>query len=234
MRPSSSVVAIVPAAGSGQRMGGGTSSKLLSKVAGVTVIERTVTALRSHPEIAEIVVMVRQGELPQFSQILARFEGVSVAMGGATRQDSVSLGLQHFSKEIAHAQPLVLVHDGARCLVSPHLIGQCIAAAREFRAVTAALPVIDTIAQVDKDGVLQASLDRSQLWSVQTPQVFDWDLISAAHRQGPAGATDDASLVQRLHPVRVVKGEPNNIKITHPEDLAVAEFYLQHFAASRT
>ena len=117
---------------------------------------------------------------------------------------------------------IVAVHDAARCLVSSELVSRSIDGAIANRAVTAAVPLVDSLKRVDDSGKVVASVPREHLWLVQTLQVFSFELLVRAHTEGGAEATDDASLVERFHPVMIVEGERRNLKITTPEDLLLA------------
>ena len=146
--------------------------------------------------------------------------------GGETRQESVRRGLA----ALPAAAEGVLIHDGARCLVSAELLERCVAAVRAGEAVIAASPVTDTIKVVDDQGTITATSDRSQLLAAQTPQGFPVDRLCQAHRRAEAegwSVTDDAALFERLGwPVRVLASSPGNIKLTTPFDLAVAAAVL--------
>ena len=122
----------------------------------------------------------------------------------------------------------VVVHDGARPLVTPQLIEEGLAAARETGAAVCGLPAGDTVKRVDEQGQVMRTLDRRRLWLVQTPQVFRYDILREAHERSRRTATDDAALVERLgHRVRVYPGSSRNLKVTTPEDLALAEALLK-------
>lgn len=220
------VVALVPAAGSSTRMGLGRSKVLLS-LRGLSALVRTVSVLAANPSISEIVVISRREDLEACREELQRFEAhaaIRIVEGGDSRQDSVRRGLDALGA--ASRERFVLVHDAARCLLSPQLVARCIAAARECGAVTAAIPQIDSLKQVDRSGVVERSIAREGVWAIQTPQVFREELLRMAHHGALSGATDDASLVERFHPVRVVEGERENLKVTTPFDLVVAEAVL--------
>ena len=146
-----------------------------------------------------------------------------IVAGGKERQDSVAKGLAC----IGDGFNLVLVHDGVRPLVSQAVINRVIYAAKENGAAIAAVPIRDTIKAVSSEGWVDQTLERSKLWSVQTPQAFRYNLLKAAYAKAESdgfSATDEALLVEHLgHPVRVVKGSTQNIKITTPGDLDIAE-----------
>lgn len=223
------VFAIVPAAGNSLRFGGN-RSKLEEEIAGMPVITRTVHALRAIPEIGEIVVPCRVDDQEIFERLLAGIDKVHFAGGGATRKRSVGNALAYISAHFApEEEDLVLVHDGARCMVSEDLLARSIEEARESRAVSAGHPLSDSIKEVDRNARVVASMNRERVWTVQTPQVFAFSLLMEAHGCGGDDATDDASLVEALHPVQMILGDKTNIKITTFEDLELA----QHMAAMR-
>lgn len=224
---------IIPAAGSSLRMGGGVS-KLLRTISGCSIISRTLSVV-SRLNFDSLTVMVAAGQEETYRSILrdeVRLQSFEVLVGGATRQESVWLGLSKLDSLYSlGSKDYVLIHDAARCLVTIELLEKCVSAAKDFVAVTAALPVVDTLKRVNSSGHLECNLPREGTWRIQTPQVFRADLIVAAHRrarQQSLEATDDASLVQELHSVQVVEGERSNIKITTSQDLAFAESMLSH------
>lgn len=222
--PSPRVFAIVPAAGSGARMRSAVP-KLLLPLAGCAVIHHTIRAL-SGAAVERIVIPVHAAHQAAFEALFAGgLPSVTVVLGGASRAESVRKGLAALAAE-AEEDDLVLVHDGARCLVDVELIRRTIAAALELGAVTAAVPSVDSIKRVNAGGRVEASLERTGLWCVQTPQVFRMGLLLQAHAAGDADATDDASLVERVHPVHVVPGSRLNLKVTTPEDYQLARALL--------
>jgi len=149
----------------------------------------------------------------------------AVVAGGAERQASVRQGLVAVPAEVGW----IVVHDGVRPCITPELVERVVAEARRHRAAIAALPVAETLKR-GADGWVQATVERDGLWSVQTPQAFRADVLREAHRRAAAegiAGTDDAALLERLGvPVRLVPGLPGNVKITRPEDLALAEALL--------
>lgn len=208
------ISAIIPAAGSSQRINAGINKQFLS-IAGQPVLTRTLLSLRGFAD--EYIIVFRQGEEERCRQAIGDvLEDYTLIPGGASRQDSVYAGLTAARGEY------VLIHDGSRPLASPDLIRRVIEAARIYGAAIPALPLTDTIKEVS-NGIVKATLDRSRLQAAQTPQVFRRELLLAAY--GHAGekrrdATDDAFLVEALgQPVRVVPGEAANLKITHPQDI---------------
>ena len=221
---------------------GGDLPKTLMTVGDIPVIRRTVQTLISTKLFRLIVVPVTPDLHREFQVALEGLSQVTLIDGGATRRESVLKGLGRINAALPEkasaaetstpgsksSEALVLVHDAARCLASPELIRRCIAAAWEHRAVTAAVPVVDSLVRVT-EGSGACALSRQGVWAVQTPQVFDLALLNAAHARfdSTAGeATDDASLVEGLHQVRVVEGERENFKLTHPFDLRLAEVIL--------
>ncbi len=216
---------LIPAAGSGARLGLGRSKGLLS-VGGRTAIERVVGTIAATCPNAAFVVLVPRVEEEAFTALRFPVGAIHITPGGETRQDSVHAGLKFIER---HYQPasrdLVLVHDAARCLVSERLIRTAVEAGREWGAVTTAVPLIDSIVQLDAEGQGR-SLPRATLRAVQTPQVFHYQILRQAHQQGAPGATDDASLVEKIHSVKVIEGELDNFKITCLADLERAEALL--------
>ncbi|RIL04598.1 MAG: 2-C-methyl-D-erythritol 4-phosphate cytidylyltransferase [Proteobacteria bacterium] len=178
-------------------------------------------ALLASPYISKVVVVLAPGMQTEIEAIGATGR-VLLAEGGETRQASVRNALKRIEQGEGIKPDFIVIHDAARCLVSSALIERCILAAFEWQAVTAAVPIIDTVNRCSQEGILTEAIQRDGLVAIQTPQVFSFDLLWKAHQQGDAGATDDASLVSKLAPVRVVPGDRSNIKITYPEDLQEA------------
>ncbi len=228
-----SVTAIVPAAGSGERMRSRLKKPYISLL-GQPILLHTLKILDTVSDISHIIVPVYPGEedLCQ-QQVMSRLSlraDIDIIAGGETRQESVRNALSR----VADSCELVLIHDGARPLVSRPLIEECTAAAQSKQAATAAVPAKDTITMVSSaDQTITKSLLRDSLYIIQTPQVFKKELIVAAHQSalddGYKG-TDDASLVERLGiPVTVIMGSYTNIKITTREDLLFAETLLKNY-----
>ncbi len=208
------ISAIIPAAGESRRMQTSINKQFL-RIAGQPVLTRTLLSLRGF--VDEYIIVCRQGEEDQCRTAIGDvLEDYKLFPGGASRQDSVYAGLRHARGDY------VLIHDGSRPLASPELIRRVIEAAKVHGAAIPALPVTDTIKEVS-GGMVQATLDRTLLQAVQTPQVFRRELLLAAYEQAGKGreqATDDAFLVEALgQPVNVVPGEAANLKITHPQDI---------------
>ena len=216
--------AIILAGGSGARMGAG-RNKVLLELQGEPVILRAIRAFEGL--VDGIVLVSREEDIPAMREMLAE-KGLSavVVRGGATRQESVWNGLCALPEAAAN----VLIHDGARCLVDADTIRRCKASVEVHGTGVAAIPVIDTIKQVDADGIVVSTPDRSTLMAVQTPQGFTVPLIRRAHEAALAEGfigTDDASLVERLgHPVRLTQGSRRNIKLTTPVDINMAQAFL--------
>jgi 2-C-methyl-D-erythritol 4-phosphate cytidylyltransferase len=218
------VVAIVAAAGHSLRMGG--PDKLFTILGGRPLLARTLAAFQDCPAV-DRVVLVLAAESLALGLALAEEEGFSkvrtVCPGGRRRQDSVREGL-----EVLGSCAWVVVHDGARPLVTSQLIEEGLAAAQETGAAVCALPAQDTVKRVDAQGRVVRTLDRHRLWLIQTPQVFRYDILRQAHERSRRPATDDAALVERLgHRVQVYPGSSRNLKVTTPEDLALAEALLR-------
>lgn len=220
--------AVIAAAGRGERFASG-ENKVFATAGGKPLLAHAVLAFERCPLITDIVVVVGGHEISRACDILGRY-GVSklvdVVAGGAERQDSVARGLGLVPERC----DLTAVHDGARPLVSQEVIESAIIAANNYGASVAAVPVIDTIKSAGEADFVEATLDRSRLWSIQTPQVFKTDLIRRAYAEAEkAGfyATDDAALVERLGlSVKLVYGSYDNIKVTTPLDLAFVESRL--------
>ncbi len=220
---------VIVAAGSSRRMGG--RDKLWIPLAGRMILARTIDIFAASPLISTIVLVLNPARLEDARDLCAR-EGWSkvggIVPGGERRQDSVRAGLEKLA-EIAPETRWVMIHDGARPLVTPQILEAGLQAAQEHLAAVAAVPVKDTIKQVE-NGMISATPVRAHLWAVQTPQVFSFPLIYQAHT-GPLiqeEATDDAALLERLgHPVAIFPGAYSNLKITTQEDLLMAEALLK-------
>ena len=217
--------AVIVAAGSASRMGG--IDKVMAPLGGEPMIVKTVRAFQNCEAVGEIVVVTRQDLVAPIQELCREMDKVrAVVTGGASRQESVWLGLNAFSEKIQ----LAAVHDGARPLISWELIDRTVRAANSYGAAAPAIPVKDTI-KVERSGLVESTPDRSRLRAVQTPQVFDFDLLRGAlqkAREDGAGVTDDCSAVERLGmKIRLVEGEERNLKVTTPLDLKIAELLLE-------
>lgn len=226
--------AVIVAAGRGERLGG-TLPKAFVPVAGIPMLLRTVRRVALAPVVDRVIVVVGGPDVER-ARALLDTNGVrkvaAVVPGGAHRQDSVSAGLAHVGDA-----PVSVVHDGARPLVTPALVTAVVEAAAETGAASAGVPVRETVKLIDGGDATQ-TLDRDRLWIARTPQAFRTDLLLEAHRRAKAegfSGTDDAVLVERLgHRVRMVEDSPQNVKITVPADIALAEAYLGSGTAVRT
>lgn len=220
------VSAIIVAAGSGSRMNMNMSKQFV-KIHGIPVLARTIQAFEECGAVDEIILVVNESDLSYCSKDIVTSYGFrkvrAIVPGGNKRQKSVMNGLL----KLDDTAEIVLIHDGARPFIDADCILNCIEAAMEFGAVCAAVRVKDTIKSADERGLVQMTLDRSQLWSVQTPQAFRYDIAMEAHRTAARdgfSGTDDAMLAERLgYNLKIVKGSYYNIKITTQEDLVFAE-----------
>jgi 2-C-methyl-D-erythritol 4-phosphate cytidylyltransferase len=213
--------AIIPAAGSGSRMGL-PHSKLLCKNQGQELLLKTLIALSQNPWCDCFVIACRDVDRLHFADILKDLRlPIEFVEGGESRQHSVKNALNFIKLKLAPASDsLVLVHDAARCFVSAKLIDTCLATALDRHAVTAAVSCIDTVYAVDSAEKLQTPvLERKSLRAIQTPQVFKFDLLVKAHAEASIFASDDAGLVAQIANVYCVEGDAKNIKITVPSDL---------------
>jgi 2-C-methyl-D-erythritol 4-phosphate cytidylyltransferase len=200
--------------------------KVFARLNGAPLLARTVDAFEKCPLIDDVVVVLARKSLAQGKK-LAREYGwrkvVAVCPGGPRRQDSVKEGLSR----LVDCQ-WVVIHDGARPCVDAPLIERGLAAARGSGAAIAGVPVRDTIKIVSRRRLVQQTPARQCLWAAQTPQVFRYDIITRAYGESSADVTDDASLVEQLgHKVEIFMGSYQNIKVTTPEDLAIADIFLR-------
>jgi 2-C-methyl-D-erythritol 4-phosphate cytidylyltransferase len=220
---SDTVGAVIVAAGSGTRMAG--ADKLFTEVAGRPPLAHAIAAFQECTAIDRIAVVVASLNLKRGRELVEQHGFTKVGAltkGGERRQDSVRLGLEALGE-----CDYVAVHDGARPLVTPALIERGIEAARETGAAVPAVRLADTVKEVNADGIILRTLDRSRLWGVQTPQVFRYELLVRAHRKVRGDVTDDAAMVEALgERVRLFEGEPRNLKVTTAEDLGLVEGLL--------
>ena len=220
------VGAVIAAAGSSSRMGG--RDKLAESLDGIPVILRTLAAVEAVPEIREIVVVAREDRVEEYRRLLGQCSRLrAVVPGGSIRQESVRNGVRALSPDCT----LAAIHDGARPLVTPEVFARCIEAARSCGAATAAVPVKDTIKLADEAGRVLDTPDRSRLWAVQTPQIFDRErylrAAEEAERRG-LSCTDDCQLFEAMGwEVQLVMGDYRNLKLTTPEDFLAAGAYLE-------
>ena len=217
--------AVIVAAGSASRMGG--IDKVMAQLKGEPMIVRTVRAFQQCDAVKEIVIVTREDLIRPISSLCAQMDKVkAVVAGGKSRQESVWLGLNALSKDVK----LAAIHDGARPLITNAVIDRTVRAAHTYGAAAPAVPVKDTI-KVVKSGLVMATPDRANLRAVQTPQVFDFDLLRGALKKAEeenASLTDDCSAVERMGmSVKIVEGEERNLKVTTPLDLKIAEMLLE-------
>lgn len=221
-----SVVVIIPAAGTGSRFGGALP-KQFQTLGGKPVIQHVIERFLLDDLVTRVVVPVA----PVLLERVKNSERVSFVAGGDTRQQSVIRALAD-----AGEAELIAVHDAARPLFSMAIFHAVVDAAREAGAALPVIPVADTIHVMNADGTVAETLDRAMLGAAQTPQCFRAeilrDILARAEREGIEG-TDEAGLAARFgYRVRAVPGDPRNLKITVPEDLAIAESYLQQWSAT--
>ncbi len=217
--------AVIVAAGNASRMGG--IDKVMAPLGGEPMIVRTVRAFQNAVAIKEIVVVTRPDLIDEISGLCKDFDKVTaVVAGGSDRPESVERGLKALSDKVK----LAAIQDGARPLITEAVIDRTVRAAHSYGAAAPAIPVKDTV-KIENGGIVKETPDRSTLRAVQTPQVFDYDLLCAAlqkARQDKATITDDCSAVERMQfSVRLVEGDERNIKVTTPIDLKIAEFLLE-------
>ena len=220
---------LIPAAGMGKRMGSN-RNKLLLELRSQSLLSWTLLAAEVAPSISWMGIISQPTDWQDFQDIISQYQltkPVEFIKGGSTRQESVYNGLQALPADARK----VLIHDGARCLATPNLFDRCAAAMANCAGLIAAVPVKDTIKVVDQSGTIQSTPDRSQLWAAQTPQGFDVNLLKQCHQQGISEGwevTDDAALFEKCGlKVQIVEGEETNLKVTTPQDLAIAEFILE-------
>lgn len=233
--------AVIPAGGAGHRMvegaGQGSSAEVRRKqyleLAGEPILLRAIQPFLSHPEVEWIVVALPAEDVE--SPPIAFPEGVLLVRGGADRGDSVRRALDRVPEETE----VVLIHDGARPLVTRAIVDRTLRALASgdeaveaaVDGVVAGIPLADTLKRVSDDGVISATMDRAGLWRAQTPQAFPRGVIVDAYRRAAedgVAATDDAALVERYGGrVTMVLGDARNLKVTRPEDLVLAELFLK-------
>lgn len=222
------VSVVIPAAGSGKRMGGGTAKQFLP-LRGEPVLVHTVRLFSSSPLVDEIVIAA--GDVESTQALVGSMPKVTyVVQGGAERQDSVWAGLQ-----VVHSRPRVIcVHDAVRPLLPESVLHDVLVSAADYQAQVVAVPAKDTIKVGSPDGFVASTPDRSTLWSVQTPQVFWAETLLPAYRKAMADgfyATDCSLLVERMGvPVHIHPGSYENLKLTTPEDFIQAEAILSRRA----
>ncbi|MEC1259933.1 2-C-methyl-D-erythritol 4-phosphate cytidylyltransferase [Bacillus swezeyi] len=218
---------VIPAAGQGKRMNAG-KNKLFIKAKGIPVIIHTLKVFEEHDACKRIILVINEQEFSEFSTHLKQHHfttPIEVVPGGKERQQSVFQGIKAAGQE-----EMVLVHDGARPFIKQKHIEQLVNKAKQTGAAIVAVPVKDTIKRVQNDEVA-GTIERSSLWAAQTPQAFRLSILMNAHLEAEAKGflgTDDASLVEEAGgKVSIVEGDYQNIKLTTPDDLLVAEAILE-------
>lgn len=217
---------VIPAAGQGKRMNAGKNKQFI-ELEQVPVIVHTLRVFEDHSMCVGIILVINEQERADFLQLINDY-GLSkvkhLVVGGSERQFSVYNGLQAVDEG-----EIVLIHDGARPFITQRGIENLLSKAKETGAAILAVPVKDTIKRV-QNGLVTETVERSSIWSVQTPQAFQLSLVLEAHQRANKEnylGTDDASLVERLgSPISIVHGNYTNIKLTTPEDLVIAKSIL--------
>lgn len=225
------VSAVIVAAGKATRMNMEKNKQYID-IGGQSVLARTILAFQESDIVDEIILVTNPHDIMFCKENIVEQYGMNkvkkIVAGGDSRQKSVYNGLAEVSSKCG----IVLIHDGARPFIKETNIRESVLAAYEFGACCVAVPVKDTIKKVNNDGFVEATLDRSSLWSIQTPQTFKYSLIVDAHKKALEDnfeGTDDAVLVERLgHPLKLIMGSYDNIKITTREDLAIAEAIINY------
>ena len=224
MKGKQKVGVIIAAAGESRRMGG--KDKVFALLGGKPVLSRVIDTFQKCDSIDDIVVVVNRDNIEACQKLVGE-EGWSkvteVCPGGKRRQDSVAAGLSHLKD-----CKWVVIHDGARPLVTVDLIERGLEAAGETGAAVAAVPVTDTIKVAGDNRIVRETPPRQNLWAVQTPQVFRINIITEAYQRANGEATDDATLAEHLgYKVKLYTGSYDNIKVTTPDDLILAEALWQ-------
>lgn len=223
------ISAIIPSAGLGKRMDG--IKKPYIELEGKPILAHTLEIFQHCQSVNNILVVTAKGDEEYCAVDVIKTYSIDkvtdIVAGGETRQDSVFNALQKLSSNT----DMVIVHDAVRPFFTEAMIIESIEQASKYGSAVVAVPVKDTIKEADKDGIVQRTLDRQKLWAIQTPQTFKYDLIFQAHlkaRDNGIQATDDASLIEQMGlKVKLIMGSYENIKITTPEDIIIAEAILK-------
>lgn len=224
------VSCIVAAGGKGSRMGADIN-KIFLDISGIPVLARTLSCLNSCEYIDEIIIVTAEYDLPGCNDIVREFnidKVKTITTGGATRQESVRNGVREVSEEA----DIVMVHDAARPLVTPHHLKDVIISAKEFGAAALGVSEKNTLKQIDTEGFITKTLDRSTIYAIHTPQVFSKNIIDIMYSNSDeilASATDDCMLAEMLGVnIKMVDDSYENIKITTRDDLVIAEQILEN------
>lgn len=232
------IAAIIPAAGVGKRMNANVN-KVWLNLKGKSIIEHTLQVFLDSGLFDPIVVVVNEDEINEFKEFLSdKMPGakVSITKGGKERQNSVFNGLHYLSslndgEWNNNSANLVLIHDAARALVSIRLIKDVVESGKKYQAVSLGIPVKDTIKEVDADGFVTNTPERTRLWAIQTPQIFNYQLLYQCHQKVSGierNFSDDCGIIEYCgFPVKIIPGSYENLKITTPEDLIVAEAIMR-------
>jgi 2-C-methyl-D-erythritol 4-phosphate cytidylyltransferase len=235
-----SYAVVIPAAGSGSRMGAPVPKVLLPLTASAhsaasdaacdSVLRRAVAVFDADSQCEVIVVCVPEAWRDQFALQLGSFRRVQLVIGGSTRQESVRNGIEFLARTGFPEDGTVLIHDAARCCVSSQVIARVLAGVVQHGAASAAVKIVDSLCRAEH-GVVKGYVERDNLWAIQTPQGFRMADILGAHRhaeQHQISALDDAGLVAHLRPIYLVDGDRFNIKVTEPSDLPIAVNIVSH------
>lgn len=219
---------VIPAAGQGKRMGAGSNKQFLMLME-KPILAHTVRTFEESDSVSEIVIVGAEGDIPLIEELVyqQKFQKVAaICIGGVLRQDSVRAGVRALSPTIQR----IVVHDGARPLLTLQEFDKFLKETQEYSAAIMGISLKDTIKRIDMVGNVIETLPRDNLRAVQTPQIFDREVLEEAHQKAASAGyygTDDASLLEWMgHPVQMVEGMQENIKVTTPEDLWLAERIL--------
>lgn len=216
-------------------MGAG-KNKVLLTIGKKPVIFYTIKAFENHPDISEIIIVTRKEEFSDFLKLVKKYKFKKVKdiiAGGRERQDSAYNALKYLEKGIVDKKDIVIFHNGANPFVTQKEISESIKGVRKCGACVVAHPTKDTIKEVDGKGLVEKTLERKKLWSMQTPQTIRYELALKAFGKADEDkflGTDDVSLVERLgNKVKVILGSPHNLKITTPLDLELAKIIIKKY-----
>lgn len=214
---------IIVAAGSGSRMNTNINKQFI-KLNDKEIIAHTIEKFYNNKNINDIVIVIKEDEAKFFKKEILdkyRFRNIKIAYGGKERQDSVYSGIKLLDKNCKY----VLIHDGARPFVDEDIINRSLDEVKAFKSIVVGVPVKDTIKVVNNNNNVVDTPNRSTLWSVQTPQTFDYNIIKKAYEDAFDNnfyGTDDAMLVERIgYTIKMIYGSYNNIKVTTPEDIII-------------
>lgn len=224
------VSCILAAGGSGTRMGADIN-KIFLDILGIPVIARTLSVLNNSDFIDEIIIVTKEQDLAGCHDIVREFninKVKTITVGGSTRQESVRNGLF----EVSGNADIVMVHDAARPLVTPYHLEEVINAAKEYGAAALGVPEKNTLKQIDSDGFIVQTVDRSMIYAIHTPQVFTKELIEKMYQyanENSISATDDCMLAEVMGiKIKMIEDSYENIKVTTPDDLVIAERILEN------